>query len=218
MLYFAVHHLDADGGIQITGSHNPPDYNGFKMMLGKKPFYGAQIQELGRDRRARAPTRAGGGRRIDSSACSTPMSTRLVQDYHGRPRAVGGLGRRQRRRGRGDERAGRPAARPARTAVRRDRRPLPQPPSRPDRAARTSSDLIRAVRAERRRARHRASTATATGSAWSTARAGSCSATRSCRSWRPTCWRAIPARPIIADVKTSQAFFDEIARLGGAAR
>src|SRR5216684_5266873 len=31
MLYFAVYHLDADGGIMITGSHNPPDYNGFKM-------------------------------------------------------------------------------------------------------------------------------------------------------------------------------------------
>jgi phosphomannomutase len=47
MLYFAVYHLDADGGIQITGSHNPPDYNGFKMMMGKKPFFGADIQTLG---------------------------------------------------------------------------------------------------------------------------------------------------------------------------
>ena len=36
MLYFASHVLDVDGGIMITGSHNPPDYNGFKMvMLGK---------------------------------------------------------------------------------------------------------------------------------------------------------------------------------------
>ncbi|HTR84903.1 MAG TPA: phosphomannomutase/phosphoglucomutase [Reyranella sp.] len=47
MLYFAVWHLDADGGIQITGSHNPPDFNGFKMMMGKKSFYGADIQKLG---------------------------------------------------------------------------------------------------------------------------------------------------------------------------
>lgn len=47
MLYFAVYELDADGGIMITGSHNPPDYNGFKMMFGKKPFYGADIQKLG---------------------------------------------------------------------------------------------------------------------------------------------------------------------------
>ncbi|MDH3739750.1 MAG: phosphomannomutase/phosphoglucomutase, partial [Alphaproteobacteria bacterium] len=48
MLYFAVHHLQADGGIQVTGSHNPPDHNGFKMMLGKKPFFGERIQALGR--------------------------------------------------------------------------------------------------------------------------------------------------------------------------
>jgi phosphomannomutase len=47
MLYFAVYHLDADGGIQITGSHNPPDYNGFKMMMGKKSFFGGDIQTLG---------------------------------------------------------------------------------------------------------------------------------------------------------------------------
>lgn len=48
MLYFACYHLDVDGGIQITGSHNPPDYNGFKMTLQKKPFFGADIQEIGR--------------------------------------------------------------------------------------------------------------------------------------------------------------------------
>ena len=47
MLYFAVYHLHADGGIMLTGSHNPPDYNGFKMMLGHEPFFGADIQRLG---------------------------------------------------------------------------------------------------------------------------------------------------------------------------
>jgi len=47
MLYYAVHHLDTDGGVQITGSHNPPDYNGFKMMLGKRAFFGRDIQRLG---------------------------------------------------------------------------------------------------------------------------------------------------------------------------
>ncbi len=47
MLYFAVWHLELDGGIQITGSHNPPDFNGFKMMMGKKSFFGADIQKLG---------------------------------------------------------------------------------------------------------------------------------------------------------------------------
>ena len=47
MLYYSVYHLEADGGIMITGSHNPPDYNGFKMMMGKKSFFGADIQTLG---------------------------------------------------------------------------------------------------------------------------------------------------------------------------
>ncbi len=46
LLYFAVHHLNTDGGIMITGSHNPGDENGFKMMRGKASFYGADIQKL----------------------------------------------------------------------------------------------------------------------------------------------------------------------------
>ena len=48
MLYYAVFHHDADGGVMITGSHNPPDQNGFKLMIGKAAFYGADIVELGR--------------------------------------------------------------------------------------------------------------------------------------------------------------------------
>ena len=47
MLYYAVHELSADGGMMITGSHNPPDYNGFKMMLGHGPFFGSDIANLG---------------------------------------------------------------------------------------------------------------------------------------------------------------------------
>ena len=46
LLYFSVFHHDADGGVQITGSHNPSDYNGFKMMQGKKSLHGAAIQRL----------------------------------------------------------------------------------------------------------------------------------------------------------------------------
>jgi phosphomannomutase len=49
MLYYAEAELDGvDGGIQITGSHNPADYNGFKMVIGHGPFYGEDIQQLGR--------------------------------------------------------------------------------------------------------------------------------------------------------------------------
>ncbi len=48
MLYFAAHTLPADAGIMITGSHNPPEYNGIKLVLGGHSFHGAQIQNLGR--------------------------------------------------------------------------------------------------------------------------------------------------------------------------
>jgi len=47
MLYFAVTTLGLGGGIMVTGSHNPPSHNGFKFMLGKKSFYGEDIQKLG---------------------------------------------------------------------------------------------------------------------------------------------------------------------------
>ncbi len=46
-LYFAARAMAADGGIMVTGSHNPPDHNGFKMMLGAGPFWGDDIQKLG---------------------------------------------------------------------------------------------------------------------------------------------------------------------------
>jgi len=48
MLYYAEATLEVDGGVQITGSHNPGDYNGFKMVLQHKPFFGADIQNLGK--------------------------------------------------------------------------------------------------------------------------------------------------------------------------
>ena len=47
MLYYASRERGADGGLMITGSHNPPNYNGIKMVLGKRPFYGQDIQNLG---------------------------------------------------------------------------------------------------------------------------------------------------------------------------
>ena len=47
MLYFASHYYKADGAIQVTGSHNPKDYNGFKIVLNQNSFFGEDIQKLG---------------------------------------------------------------------------------------------------------------------------------------------------------------------------
>ena len=47
MLYYASFAEPADGAVMVTGSHNPPNYNGFKMMLKNKPFFGKDIQTLG---------------------------------------------------------------------------------------------------------------------------------------------------------------------------
>ncbi len=47
MLYYANAKLATDGAVMVTGSHNPADYNGFKMVLGGKPFYGEAIRALG---------------------------------------------------------------------------------------------------------------------------------------------------------------------------
>ncbi|MFN2433012.1 MAG: phosphomannomutase/phosphoglucomutase [Gemmatimonadota bacterium] len=44
--YFSLHRLAVDGGVMVTGSHNPPEYNGFKISLGKAPLMGSEIQEL----------------------------------------------------------------------------------------------------------------------------------------------------------------------------
>ncbi len=48
VLYFSIQHLGMDGGIQITGSHNPAEFNGIKMTLGKTSIYGEMIQEIRR--------------------------------------------------------------------------------------------------------------------------------------------------------------------------
>ena len=60
MLYFAAHTL-CTSGIQVTGSHNPKDYNGFKMVLAGRAIYGEDIQQLHRAMAAETGLRAAGG-------------------------------------------------------------------------------------------------------------------------------------------------------------
>ncbi len=65
MVYFATKHFDADGGLMLTGSHNPPNYNGFKMLTRSGPFFGSDIQALGHLAAAgtwHEPPEAGGAR------------------------------------------------------------------------------------------------------------------------------------------------------------
>jgi len=46
MLYFSIRHLETDGGVMVTGSHNPPEFNGFKICIGPDTIFGADIQRL----------------------------------------------------------------------------------------------------------------------------------------------------------------------------
>ncbi len=46
MLYYSIYNQNADAGIMVTGSHNPPEYNGFKMVMNERPFYSNNIYKL----------------------------------------------------------------------------------------------------------------------------------------------------------------------------
>jgi phosphomannomutase/phosphoglucomutase len=60
VLYHTAFTKDVDGGVMITGSHNPPDHNGFKICLGKETLFGAQIQEIREIALSEPPALAGG--------------------------------------------------------------------------------------------------------------------------------------------------------------
>ena len=87
LLYYAATTLATDGAVMVTGSHNPPDYNGFKMMFGRRAFFGADIQQLG--------TMAAAGDVVDAApGTDRPVDVtdayiaRLVQDYDGGDRRL----------------------------------------------------------------------------------------------------------------------------------
>ena len=169
MLYFAVRSLGLDGGVMVTGSHNPAEYNGFKMMLGKGAFYGAAIRAYRRNRRAGAMPAARAARSRIARMLDAYVD-RLAPGLSRRPAADGGLGRRQRRGGRSHGAAGRAHPGPPSAALPDDRRPLPQSPSRSRRCPRTWS-ICRPRSPRKRPISASPSTAMATASAWSTAAA-----------------------------------------------
>ena len=87
MLYFATHYLDVDGGVQVTGSHNPADYNGFKLLLKGRSVFGAEIQELG-ERAARGEWSEGDGR-VEEVDIREAYADRLLEGFSGKPYRIG---------------------------------------------------------------------------------------------------------------------------------
>lgn len=86
-LYFAAQRPEVHAGIMVTGSHNPPDFNGFKFVFDGRPFFGERIQELGRIAEAGAFESGEGSE--ETIAPQEDYVARLVQDYDGtRPLSV----------------------------------------------------------------------------------------------------------------------------------
>jgi phosphomannomutase len=88
MLYYAAATLAVDAGVMVTGSHNPPDYNGFKFVFQGKAFYGAAILRLGETALGLgAPQRPAG--RVSERAIRHDYVARVARDYDGaRPLTV----------------------------------------------------------------------------------------------------------------------------------
>ena len=87
MLYFATFHLDVDGGIQVTGSHNPADYNGFKLLLNGRSVFGSEIQEIGR--RSAAGEWSSGAGTVEEVDVREAYVDRLLDDFSGSALRVG---------------------------------------------------------------------------------------------------------------------------------
>lgn len=81
MLYFAAKTENADGGIMVTGSHNPPDFNGFKMVMNGQPFYGADIQGLGQV--AKNGDFVSGNGTVTTVDIQQTYLSRLLQEFRG---------------------------------------------------------------------------------------------------------------------------------------
>jgi len=87
MLYFATHYLDVDGGIQVTGSHNPADYNGFKLLLKGRSVFGQEIQEIGQ--RAASGHWSEGNGTVEEVDIREAYVDRLLQGFSGKAFRIG---------------------------------------------------------------------------------------------------------------------------------
>ncbi|MEO5377514.1 MAG: phosphomannomutase/phosphoglucomutase [Magnetococcus sp. DMHC-6] len=85
-LYFAAHHFQAAAGVMLTGSHNPPDHNGLKMVLNGRPFFGADIQDLGERVRMGFASAANVTGQMRQESILETYVARVVRDFKpGRP-------------------------------------------------------------------------------------------------------------------------------------
>ena len=87
MLYYAAATLDVQGGIQVTGSHNPADYNGFKLLLNGRSVFGEEIQKLG-ERAASGDWSSGQGK-VEQVDVLDSYVGRLVEDFAGKDYRIG---------------------------------------------------------------------------------------------------------------------------------
>src|SRR3954454_23164682 len=87
MLYFATHFLDVDGGVQVTGSHNPAEYNGFKLLLKGRSVFGQEIQEIG-ERAADGDWNEGSGT-LEEVDIREAYANRLLEGFSGHPFRIG---------------------------------------------------------------------------------------------------------------------------------
>jgi phosphomannomutase len=87
MLYFATYYLDVDGGMQVTGSHNPADYNGFKLLLKGRSVFGAEIQGIGR--RSAAGDWTDGNGTVEDIDIREAYVNRLLEGFSGKPFRIG---------------------------------------------------------------------------------------------------------------------------------
>ena len=79
LLYFSLFHLDLDGGVEVTASHNTSEYNGFKLCLGKDTLYGEQIQEIRSKMESNDFTEETGGK-VQRYEIVPPYQRHLLQD------------------------------------------------------------------------------------------------------------------------------------------
>jgi phosphomannomutase len=87
MLYFAVSTLDVQGGIQVTGSHNPADYNGFKLLLNGRSVFGQEIQDLGR--RAAEDDWSQGEGKVEQADVEEAYVDALLKNFDGKAYRIG---------------------------------------------------------------------------------------------------------------------------------